>query len=76
MEQHRDIFTPAQAAAYLGLSSEEALKALKSKGMLKGYSGWARYDLYHREDLDECARRMFGRDQAGKGQQLKLAGGQ
>jgi hypothetical protein len=70
---HPDLFTPDEAAAYLRLKSVESLKTLKSKGLLVGYAGWTNYDLYHREDLDNCALRMAGRGHRVKGDGPKLA---
>lgn len=61
-ERHPDIYTKEEAVAYLCLSTPEALKKLKAEGLLKGFGGWTKEDLYWREDLDKCARRMFGRD--------------
>jgi hypothetical protein len=76
--KHPDLFSPDEAAEYLHLEGKESLKNLREKGLLVGYSGFARHLIYHREDLDRCALRMCGRNpDAGKPNkmELKIAGG-
>lgn len=69
---HPDIFTPDEAVSYLRLESERTLDWLQENfGLRHQVIGSVR--RYHREDLDACALRAFG-----KGEQveaLRLAGG-
>lgn len=58
---HPDLFTAEEAYQYLRLHSVESLRTLEQKDMLKAAVGLTRHKLYHREDLDECVRRMFGK---------------
>lgn len=58
---HPDLFTAEEAFQYLRLHSVESLRTLEDKDMLKAAVGFTKYKLYHREDLDDCARRMFGK---------------
>lgn len=57
---HPDLFTADEAYQYLRLASAESLRHLEKLDMLKGATGFTKHKLYHRNDLDECARRMFG----------------
>lgn len=56
---HADLFTPAEAAAYLRLCGPDSLQALREhEGLVavklgKGY-------LYHRHHLDAFVERFFG----------------
>jgi hypothetical protein len=57
--RHPDLFTPKEAAHYLGLKSERTLDLLRRDRDLLGRIVGKGY-LYHREDLDACALRIFG----------------
>lgn len=76
--KHPDIFTPEEAAEYLHLDSVRGLDTLRRDYGLVGYSGVNKSFVYHRDDLDRCALRMCGKDQAWavqRGGGLKIAGG-
>jgi hypothetical protein len=75
---HPDVFTAEEAAAYLHLENVATLEWLREKDCLIGHIIGKAY-MYHREDLDDCAGRMFDKmDKAvyrpNKRQALKLAG--
>lgn len=61
--RHPDVFTPPEAAAYLGFQSPRSLETIRENYGLTGYRVGKEY-LYHREDLDACVLRMFGRERA------------
>lgn len=59
--RHPDIFTPGEAAEYLRMESERSLETAADKFGLVGFRV-GKGLMYWREDLDQCAKRMFGRD--------------
>jgi hypothetical protein len=61
---HADIFTPLEAANYLKFSTERSLETLRKHYNLVAHRVGKSY-FYHREDLDACALRMFGKDRKG-----------
>lgn len=63
-EKHPDIFNPQEAAEYLHLDSPESLRTLRAKSILVGYEGWAKHMIYHRADLNLCALKMCGKENA------------
>lgn len=68
IRRHPDLFTPAEAAAYLHLDSEKSLETLRKDYGLAGHAGVSKGFMYWREDLDNVALRIVGRD----GQQKKM----
>lgn len=60
--RHRSIFTKAEAAAYLGLQSTRSLRAVEKNFHLVGRRPAGREKLYHRDELDAAAKKMFGKD--------------
>jgi hypothetical protein len=62
---HPDIFTSEEAAAYLRLPTEATLEWLRQNGFLDGHM-IGKTLMYHREDLDACAYRMFGKAVPGR----------
>lgn len=58
---HPDLFTADEAFQYLRLASVESLRHLEKLNMLKAATGFTKHKLYHRDDLDACALRMFGK---------------
>lgn len=73
--RHPDIFTSDEAAEYLRLPNADALATCRSEFGLQPLSGLTKGYLYHREDLDLCVKRMFGKDGNWQksGQKLRLA---
>jgi hypothetical protein len=61
--RHPDIFTPAEAAVYLGFESERSLETVREHFGLVGHRV-GKGLLFHRADLDAVAVRMFGKDRA------------
>lgn len=59
--RHRDIFTAAEAATYLGLDSMRSLETLREHFGLMGHRPAGKAFLYHKSDLDACALLMFGK---------------
>lgn len=59
--RHKDIFTGPEAAAYLGLSGKTALATLAREFGLPQQKPVGKQFLYHREDLDRVAMKMFGK---------------
>lgn len=59
--RHPDIFTAEEAVAYLHLESVRSLDTLRDEGLLTGHRPVGKGYLYHREDLDTCALKMFGK---------------
>jgi hypothetical protein len=59
--RHPDVFTAEEAVAYLHLEGEGSLDWLVGKSFLRREKVGRVY-LYHREDLDACARLMFGKE--------------
>ena len=77
--RHPDVFTGDEAADYLHLANPATLTWLREQKLLTGHQVGREY-MYHREDLDACTCRMFGKAVAGAGkangrQALRLAGG-
>lgn len=60
--RHPSIFTRAEAAAYLGLKSTRSLHSVERDFGLVGHIPAGREKLYHRDDLDRTAAKMFGKD--------------
>lgn len=75
VRRHPDIFTSEEAAAYLRLQSVETLASCRVEYGLQTLAGLTKGYLYHREDLDLCVKRMFGKDRDWQkaGQKLRLA---
>jgi hypothetical protein len=59
-ERHPDIFTPEEAAEYLRLESVRTLDWLHMHFKLH-YQVMGTVKRYHREDLDSCVLRVFGK---------------
>ncbi len=57
---HPDIFTAEQAATYLQCEVA-TLAQYRDQKMLVGYRHGKQGYCYWREDLDDCAMRVFGR---------------
>ena len=73
--KHPDIFTPDEAVEYLRLDSTRTLDWLEKHFHLRGHVIGS-VKRFHKEDLDECALRAFGKYESGKqARGLKLAGG-
>lgn len=82
LTRHPDVYTAAEAAAYLGLESERSLESLRDKWGLRPLP-FGR-GLYHRRDLDAVVEAAMGqaREQAagragrgrGKDTMLSLRG--
>lgn len=69
---HPDIFTPEEAMEYLRLESLRTLDWLHDNfGLSHQNIGTVR--RYHRQDLDECALRAFGKAEQAK--PLRITGG-
>jgi hypothetical protein len=64
--RHHDVFTPVEAAAYLGFDSHRSLETVREHYGLLGHRVGKCY-LYHRADLDACVLRMFGKDRKPPG---------
>lgn len=60
--RHPSIFTRAEATAYLGLKSTRSLHSVEKDFGLTGHRPAGREKLYHRDDLDRAAEKMFGKD--------------
>jgi hypothetical protein len=75
--RHPDLFTPDEAAEYLHLEGPQCLAALRDAYQLTGRRVGKGF-MYHREELDTCALRIFDKDaqwQAHEQPRLKLSGG-
>lgn len=75
LRKHPDIFTSDEAAEYLRLPNPETLATLRQNYGLQPLAGVTKCHLYHREDLDLCVKRMFGKDESWqrRGEKLRLA---
>lgn len=71
--KHPDLFTPDEAAEYLHLDSVRGLDTLRKDFGLTGYAGVGKSYLYWREDLDNVALKIVGRDPAQHGKAMRLA---
>lgn len=60
--RHPLIFTRSEAAAYLGLKSTRSLRTVEKEFGLQGHRPAGKEKLYHREELDDAAKKMFGKD--------------
>jgi hypothetical protein len=58
--RHPNIFTAAEAAAYLGLDSERSLETLRRDFHLIGHRPAGKAYLYWKAELDRVAAKMFG----------------
>jgi len=65
MEHHPDLFTAAEALIYLHLpeDSGRTLETLRASHALNGVK-LGRELMYHRNDLDACISRLFGKSTA------------
>lgn len=61
--RHPCIFTRAEAAAHLGLKSTQSLRTLEKEFGLRGRRPAGKEMLFYVDELDACARKMFGKDQ-------------
>ncbi len=59
-ERHSNIFNAQEAAEYMHLESAATLDHLRREKVLAGYM-IGKQMMYWREDLDDCAAKMFGR---------------
>ena len=72
--RHPDLFTAEEAADYLRLESVNSLRTIRDQFGLVGHTAGKGY-VYWREDLDNAALRIVGRDPLSlkNGQKMRMA---